>query len=63
MRAKIDEKHPGIVVLRPVDPDRDSVLALLATALPVLAVEPVRQRLWIVEPDRIRIRSGSQASS
>jgi predicted nuclease of predicted toxin-antitoxin system len=57
------EKHPGIVVLRPVDPDRDSVLALLATALPVLAVEPIRQRLWIVEPDRIRIRSGSQSSS
>ena len=50
------EAYPGIVVLRPVEPDRDAVLALLATALPAFAHEPIRQRLWIVEPTRIRIR-------
>ena len=53
------EKHEGIVVLRPVEPDRDSILALLTAALPLLVAEPVRQRLWIVEPERIRIRGGS----
>jgi predicted nuclease of predicted toxin-antitoxin system len=57
------DKHNGIVVLRPVEPDRDSVLALLTAALPLLSAEPVRQRLWIVEPDRIRIRGGSEETS
>lgn len=50
------EAYPGIVVLRPVEPDRETVLALLATALPAFAHEPIRQRLWIVEPNRIRVR-------
>jgi hypothetical protein len=50
-------------VLRPVEPDRESVLALLTAALPLLAAEPVRKRLWIVEPDRIRIRGGSEQTS
>ena len=54
------EAWSGIVVLRPGEPDRDSVLALLATALPAFASEPVRQRLWIVEPNRIHIRGADQ---
>ncbi len=57
------EQHAGIVVLRPAEPDRDSVLALLTAALPLLAAEPVQQRLWIVELDRIRIRGGSELAS
>jgi predicted nuclease of predicted toxin-antitoxin system len=55
------EEHAGIIVLRPVDPDRDRVLALLRKVIPFFAVEAVRRRLWIVEPDRIRIRGGSAA--
>ena len=56
------EAYSGIVVLRPVEPDRDGVLALLASALPVLARESVYQRLWIVEPGRIRIRGGHESA-
>ena len=50
------EEYSGIVVLRPDEPDRDSVLALLASARWAFAQEPVRRRLWIEEPGRIRIR-------
>jgi predicted nuclease of predicted toxin-antitoxin system len=56
IRTYPPEAWSGIVVLRPGEPDRDSVLALLATALRAMGTEPVRQRLWIVEPGRIRIR-------
>jgi predicted nuclease of predicted toxin-antitoxin system len=52
--------YPGIVVLRPVEPDREAVLALLANALPAFSHEPIRQRLWIVEPDRIRVRGAGE---
>jgi len=55
------EEHAGIIVLRPVDPDRDRVLALLRKVIPFFALEAVRLRLWIVEPDRIRIRGGGAA--
>lgn len=56
IRTYPPEASSGIVVLRPVEPDRDSVLTLLAAALRAFAAEPVRQRLWIVEPNRVRIR-------
>jgi len=56
------DTHPGIVVLRPRDPDRDSVLALLASVLPVLARESVTERLWIVEPGGIRVRGGERST-
>lgn len=48
--------HPGIVVLRPRSPDRDSVLALVRRVLPLLATEPVAGCLWVVDPERGRIR-------
>lgn len=62
IRTYPPEAWSGIVVLRPVEPDRDSVLALLAMAVRGFATEPVRQRLWIVEPHRIRIRGGDQGA-
>jgi predicted nuclease of predicted toxin-antitoxin system len=60
IRAYPPETHPGIVALRPADPGRNSVLGLLARAVGVLTRDWVGQRLWIVEPDRIRIRGGDQ---
>ena len=56
------EAWSGIVVPRPREPNRDSVLALLVAALPAFATEPVRQRPWIVEPNRIRIRGADQGA-
>lgn len=54
--------YPGIIVLRPAEPDRERVLRLVVRTLPVLRQEPVAQRLWIVEEDRVRIRrSGDPA--
>lgn len=46
----------GLVVLRPVDPSRRAVLQLLQRTLPVLREQWAENRLWIVEPSRIRTR-------
>ena len=31
---------------------------LVGKAIPMLALRPINGRLWIVEPDRLRIRGG-----
>lgn len=62
IRAYPLEDYPGIVVLRPREPDRESVLRLIARTPPVLAREPVAQRLWIVEEERIRIRGAGESA-
>jgi predicted nuclease of predicted toxin-antitoxin system len=46
----------GIVVFRPVEPDRDRVLGLVRRVLPLLATDSLDGALWIVEEDRIRVR-------
>ena len=56
IRAYPPGEYDGIVVCRLAEPDRESVLRLLRGAVPLLGVEPVRHCLWILEPDRIRIR-------
>ena len=48
--------HKGIWVLRPHTQSIDSTLALLKGALVVLETEPAHGRLWIIEPERVRIR-------
>ena len=48
---------PGRVVLRPRWQDRDHVLSIIARLIRVVETEPLANRLWIVEEDRIRIRS------
>ena len=48
--------YPGIIVLRPAEPDKEHVLRLLARTLPVLEHEAVVHSLWIVEETRVRIR-------
>ena len=55
-------ESPGTIVLRPTEPDAERVLRLLARVLPVLEAEPIAQRLWIVEVDRIRIRRSDDAA-
>lgn len=58
IRAYPPDAFTGIVVLRPVKPSRDSVLALLKQVIPILTAEWAEHRLWIVEPGRVRIREG-----
>ena len=50
----------GIVVFRPAEPSRRMVLQMLTRALPVLAAQWVDHQLWIVEPDRVRVRGANQ---
>jgi predicted nuclease of predicted toxin-antitoxin system len=47
--------HRGIWVLRPHTQSIDNTLALLKGALVVLETEPAHGRLWIIEPERVRI--------
>jgi predicted nuclease of predicted toxin-antitoxin system len=48
--------HKGIWVLRPHTQSIDNTLALLRGALVVLETEATQGRLWIIEPERVRIR-------
>jgi predicted nuclease of predicted toxin-antitoxin system len=48
--------HSGVWVLRPATQSVGSTISLLRGALATLDREPVSQHLWIVEPERIRIR-------
>jgi predicted nuclease of predicted toxin-antitoxin system len=56
IRAYPPGTHQGVWVIRPNAHGIRSVLALLQSALVLLNVEPAQGRLWIVEPDRVRIR-------
>ena len=58
IRSYPPELSPGIIVLRLARLDRESVLALMPRILTLLETEPIRQRLWIVDEKRTRIRGG-----
>ena len=60
IRAYPPAESPGIVVLRPAEPDRDRVLQLIRQLLPALDREAVAQSLWIAEESRIRIRRSGE---
>lgn len=62
IRAYPPSEYIGIVVLRPVEPNRDAVLRLLGRVIPVLAQEWTPHRLWIVETHRVRVRSGGESA-
>ena len=48
--------YSGIWVLRPASQSISATLSLLRGALALLDAEPAMNRLWIIEPDRVRIR-------
>lgn len=56
IRAYPPGTHPGIWVLRPNLNSIRSTLVLLQSALLLLDNEPIQGRLWIIEPDRVRVR-------
>jgi predicted nuclease of predicted toxin-antitoxin system len=49
-------RYAGGIVLRLRRQDKPHVLAVCARMVSLLAQEPLAQRLWIVEENRIRIR-------
>jgi predicted nuclease of predicted toxin-antitoxin system len=58
IRAYPPAEYAGIVVLRPKSQDKPSVLDLMHRFALVLANRSPEGELWIVDPDRIRFRSG-----
>ena len=59
IRAYPPSEYVGIVVFRPIEPSRQHVLHMLARVLPVLAAQWVDYQLWVVEPDRVRVRGAT----
>jgi predicted nuclease of predicted toxin-antitoxin system len=49
-------RSPGVIVLRPHNHSIDAVLQCLDGAIRAVATQPIRATLWIVEPERLRIR-------
>lgn len=59
IRAYAPQDYSGIIILRPSRQDKDSILALMRRLLPMLSGEDPAGNIWIVEPDRLRIRRGT----
>ncbi len=49
--------HSGLVVFRLRQQDKPHVLAAFLRIMPLFEVEPMQGRLWIVDEQRVRIRS------
>jgi predicted nuclease of predicted toxin-antitoxin system len=49
-------RSPGVIVLRPHDQSVQALLECLDAAIRALAFERIAHALWIVEPERLRIR-------
>ena len=56
IRAYPPRDSCGIIVLRLPRLDKERVLTVARQFVPLLAAEPIAQRLWIVESKRVRIR-------
>lgn len=56
IRAYPPASHAGVWVLRPNLQSIDALLELVRPALAVATNEQVAQRLWVIEPGRVRIR-------
>ena len=51
------DRFCGIIVMRLNQQDKSHVIEVFGRVIHLLAKEPIEQRLWLVEEDRIRIRS------
>jgi len=56
IRAYLPVDYAGVIVFRLRRQDKPHILEVCAQLLLLLARQPLTQRLWIVEEDRIRIR-------
>jgi predicted nuclease of predicted toxin-antitoxin system len=57
IRTYPPEKFSGIIVLRLKQQDKPHVLKIFSHAIRLFTEEPIERHLWIVEEDKIRIRS------
>jgi len=56
IRAYPPDSHPGIILLRPSRQSVEEILRVLGDALDLAERESPNNRLWIVEPGRVRVR-------
>ena len=56
IKAYPPASHPGMVVFRLKSQDKPHVLAVATRLVAALNVREIRNELWIVQDDRIRIR-------
>lgn len=56
IRAYPPHEYTGVIVLRPVRQNKESVLALASRLVMALRERPIERELWIVDDRRIRIR-------
>jgi predicted nuclease of predicted toxin-antitoxin system len=57
IRTYPPDKLPGIIVMRLNRQDKVNILEVLSHAMRLFPKESIEQHLWIVEEDKIRIRS------
>ena len=58
MRAYPPHELPGLIVMRLRRQDKSHVIEIASRMIPLLENEPIGQRLWIVDEERVRIRGG-----
>jgi predicted nuclease of predicted toxin-antitoxin system len=58
IRAYPPGNYHGIIVLRPRNQAKPTVLRLLDRLIPLLTTEPLPGNLWIVQETGLRIREG-----
>ena len=56
IRSYPPQSFPGFVVLRPAKQDKSHLIELLHSLLPLLSIETLQNRLWIVDEAGVRIR-------
>ncbi len=53
------DQYPGIIVFRITNQSKPSILKHVKRVVKVLALHSCQQQLWIVEKERIRVRSST----
>ena len=56
IRAYPPQEHEGIILLRVGKQSKRHVIAVFKRILPLIDQEPIKNRLWVVEENAIRIR-------
>ncbi|MCA9874579.1 MAG: DUF5615 family PIN-like protein [Anaerolineales bacterium] len=57
IRTYPPKEYAGLIVLRLQQQDKFSVMQVLQRLAPLLEMEQLHQKLWIVEQNRVRIRA------
>ena len=60
IRTYPPDRYPGIIAITVVRQSKHRLLDVLKRIISLLETQPIRNRLWIVEDGRVRIRGSSQ---